>query len=277
MGIKHGSWPWNAACPARPKAPAAAKPRKGSSTGSAAHFGTGARTCWGQISRRIKDKATMASENNPVAVIDVDPKNTSISCRKCSHTGKDNRKSQAVFHCTRCGHTDHADTNAAAGRAVNARISHHPVPRQTRKNGVAAFKNPPDSSMGSTSRKIRTPATRTVTNKNPATTLRPVIHWPETSPNWLTRISRTLASTPHPISRNRTPTAVSSGADGGQGAVKTVVVFRSRLPGNDGDKFLTHGDLRKDWIWQPCNPRFSRSRTAVSPKIQPGELGDRIK
>ena len=55
----------------------------------------------------------------------ISPKNTSTKCRICGHIAKENRKTQAVFRCIRCGHTENADLNAsinilAAGHAVIA-------------------------------------------------------------------------------------------------------------------------------------------------------------
>ena len=43
----------------------------------------------------------------------VDPRNTSRTCHICKHCEKANRKSQALFVCKNCGHTDNADRNAA--------------------------------------------------------------------------------------------------------------------------------------------------------------------
>ena len=43
----------------------------------------------------------------------VDPKNTSRTCSACGHVAAENRESQAVFSCVSCGHTAHADVNAA--------------------------------------------------------------------------------------------------------------------------------------------------------------------
>ena len=43
----------------------------------------------------------------------VDPRYTSQTCPKCLTTDKKSRRSQSKFHCTRCGHTDNADVNAA--------------------------------------------------------------------------------------------------------------------------------------------------------------------
>lgn len=43
----------------------------------------------------------------------VDPKYTSQTCSECGNVDKNNRKSQSMFVCTACGHTDNADKNAA--------------------------------------------------------------------------------------------------------------------------------------------------------------------
>jgi putative transposase len=73
---------------------------------------------WGRLVMRLEDKA-------PGRVEKVDPAYTSQICHACGHRAADNRESQAVFRCRACGHTDHADVNAAeniaAGRAVTAR------------------------------------------------------------------------------------------------------------------------------------------------------------
>ena len=47
------------------------------------------------------------------SLILVDPKYTSQTCPECGTIDKANRKSQAVFLCVSCGHTDNADINAA--------------------------------------------------------------------------------------------------------------------------------------------------------------------
>ena len=46
-------------------------------------------------------------------VIEVDPKNTSRRCASCGYVAQENRESQAVFLCKKCGHEDNADHNAA--------------------------------------------------------------------------------------------------------------------------------------------------------------------
>lgn len=82
---------------------------------------------WGQLANRLQDKA-------PGRVVKVRAAYTSMTCPVCGRVDADSRKSQAEFVCTGCGHTDHADVNAArnilsralgrepaAGRAVAAR------------------------------------------------------------------------------------------------------------------------------------------------------------
>ncbi|MGZ0146113.1 RNA-guided endonuclease InsQ/TnpB family protein [Kribbella sp. WER1] len=74
--------------------------------------------CWAKFARRLRDKA-------PGRIEEVRAAFTSQTCHTCGHTSRENRKSQAVFRCTACGHVDHADVNAAkniaAGPAVTAR------------------------------------------------------------------------------------------------------------------------------------------------------------
>ncbi len=73
--------------------------------------------------KRLQDKAANATA--PVLVMAVNPKHTSQTCSECKHCAPENRESQAVFVCKACGHTEHADINAAknilaAGLAVSA-------------------------------------------------------------------------------------------------------------------------------------------------------------
>ncbi|MEV0403068.1 transposase [Actinoallomurus sp. NPDC050550] len=79
---------------------------------------------WGRLVTRLEDKA-------PGRVEKIDPAYTSQVCHACGHCAAENRESQAVFHCRACGHTDHADVNAAkniaAGRAVTARGALQPL------------------------------------------------------------------------------------------------------------------------------------------------------
>lgn len=46
---------------------------------------------------------------------------SSLECCNCGRSVKENRKSQAEFHCVSCGHEDHADRQAA--NAILARAT----------------------------------------------------------------------------------------------------------------------------------------------------------
>ena len=101
-------------------------------------------SCWGLLAQRVEQKAAASG----AAVIYVDPRFTSQQCHVCGHTAPANRDSQAVFRCQRCGHSDHADVNAARnilarglatmavpapapGHGAHARISRqHPLVRR---------------------------------------------------------------------------------------------------------------------------------------------------
>ncbi|GLY79449.1 transposase [Actinoallomurus iriomotensis] len=64
---------------------------------------------WGVFLTILSHKAESAGRQ----LIAVNPTNTSRTCAECEHCAKDNRVTQAVFRCTACGHTAHADINAA--------------------------------------------------------------------------------------------------------------------------------------------------------------------
>lgn len=46
-------------------------------------------------------------------LVKVNPAYTSQTCCACGSISGEHRESQAVFHCADCGHSAHADTNAA--------------------------------------------------------------------------------------------------------------------------------------------------------------------
>ena len=73
---------------------------------------------WGMLIARLEDKASGRVEKINAAF-------TSQRCHTCGYVAPENRESQALFRCVVCGHTAHADVNAArniaAGRAVAAR------------------------------------------------------------------------------------------------------------------------------------------------------------
>ncbi|WP_432869688.1 RNA-guided endonuclease InsQ/TnpB family protein [Microbispora rosea] len=64
---------------------------------------------WGVFLRVLAHKAESAGRE----LIAVNPANTSRTCSRCGHCAKDNRLTQAQFACKACGHTAHADVNAA--------------------------------------------------------------------------------------------------------------------------------------------------------------------
>ena len=70
----------------------------------------------GQLRTMLEDKA---KERGRV-VIPVDPKNTSRRCNVSGHTDSDNRQSQALFLCEKCGQSENADVNAAKNLLLKA-------------------------------------------------------------------------------------------------------------------------------------------------------------
>ena len=72
-----------------------------------------------QLRQFVSYKAKRAG----VPVVFVDPRNTSRMCSRCGCVAKRNRRSQAEFLCTRCGHTADADLNAARNLATRGGVS----------------------------------------------------------------------------------------------------------------------------------------------------------
>ncbi|GII93446.1 RNA-guided endonuclease InsQ/TnpB family protein [Sinosporangium siamense] len=64
---------------------------------------------WGVFLQILSHKAESAGR----LLIAVNPAGTSRTCARCGHCAADNRLTQAAFRCTACGHTAHADVNAA--------------------------------------------------------------------------------------------------------------------------------------------------------------------
>jgi IS605 OrfB family transposase len=58
-------------------------------------------------------KMAYKAEMCGVAVVYIDPRNTSRRCSHCGHIDKSNRKTQDKFLCIACGFSAHADVNAA--------------------------------------------------------------------------------------------------------------------------------------------------------------------
>jgi putative transposase len=76
---------------------------------------------WAQFVSILRAKAEEAGR----VVIDVDSRHTSDRCEACGYAAVENRVSQAVFCCQRCGHTVDADEHAARNirRAGLARLA----------------------------------------------------------------------------------------------------------------------------------------------------------
>lgn len=72
-----------------------------------------------QLRTFVAYKARLAG----VEIVVVDPAYTSQTCAACGYVAKANRLSQSEFRCMACGHTDHADANAARNIASRARAA----------------------------------------------------------------------------------------------------------------------------------------------------------
>ena len=64
---------------------------------------------WGYFRERLNIKAVDAG----CTVVAVNPACTSQTCSACGCVNRENRPDQATFCCVECGHSDHADVNAA--------------------------------------------------------------------------------------------------------------------------------------------------------------------
>jgi putative transposase len=76
---------------------------------------------WYELRRQIEYKMSWRGGQ----VLFVHPAGTSRTCSCCGHVSPENRPSQALFYCVKCGHTENADVNAAkvilgAGQALLA-------------------------------------------------------------------------------------------------------------------------------------------------------------
>ena len=76
---------------------------------------------WGEFLRQLEYKMRWTGG----LFLAVPAMNTSRTCPQCGHISKDNRKSQALFACVKCGFSDNADLVAAINikRAGHARLA----------------------------------------------------------------------------------------------------------------------------------------------------------
>ena len=76
-------------------------------------------SAWGRVRLYVRYKARRRGK----LLLSVPAQYSSQECAECRHTHPENRRSQSLFLCQRCGHTDNADHNAArviARRGVEA-------------------------------------------------------------------------------------------------------------------------------------------------------------
>jgi putative transposase len=68
--------------------------------------------------RRLREYLRYKAAASGIAVVAVDPRNTSKACSDCGHVGDENRRSRGHFHCGACGSEANADYNAAKNIAL---------------------------------------------------------------------------------------------------------------------------------------------------------------
>ena len=90
-----------------------------------------------QLRSFLQYKATLVG----VALVIVDPRNTSRTCSVCGHCDKANRKTQAQFRCLVCGHQAHADINAARNLRARAAVNQPLFSEQSRHQTPSTGKN----------------------------------------------------------------------------------------------------------------------------------------
>ncbi|MFG1680154.1 zinc ribbon domain-containing protein [Nonomuraea sp. NPDC049269] len=75
---------------------------------------------WHRIELATRSKARYTG----TCVITVNPAYTSQTCNVCTVVDRKSRENQAVFRCTSCGQTEHADVNAAKNILTAGRAEH---------------------------------------------------------------------------------------------------------------------------------------------------------
>lgn len=72
---------------------------------------------------QLRDFLTYKAKMAGIPIVLVDPAYTSQRCFECGHTERANRKTQDQFLCVQCGHSAHADVNAAKNIALRAAVN----------------------------------------------------------------------------------------------------------------------------------------------------------
>ena len=124
---------------------------------------------WGLLERQLAYKAG--------ALVKVDPANTSQTCAVCQPVDRENRKTQALFHCTVCGHTANADHNAA----INILARGVPLVRPARGVGASARRGASPSGTPTTREPgRRVPARAGPSGPAPVPSVNPSVYAPYT-------------------------------------------------------------------------------------------------
>jgi len=72
-----------------------------------------ARRCADVALSTFREYLQQKADERNVMVVYINPAYTSQACAECEHVEKDNRSTRDTFVCRNCGHTNHADWNAA--------------------------------------------------------------------------------------------------------------------------------------------------------------------
>ena len=62
---------------------------------------------------QLYDFTTYKAQERGIRVARIDPRHTSQMCSRCGHQARNNRRSQSLFLCRKCGYCRNADLNAA--------------------------------------------------------------------------------------------------------------------------------------------------------------------
>ncbi|WP_428342923.1 RNA-guided endonuclease InsQ/TnpB family protein [Mycobacterium sp.] len=100
--------------------------------------------CWGVIAQRLNHKMSASGTK----LVFVPAAYSSLECRNCGHSVKENRKSQTEFRCVQCGHEDHADIQAAntiLARATAPALTSGPEATPVTAGVLAQARRPDDA------------------------------------------------------------------------------------------------------------------------------------
>jgi putative transposase len=124
-------------------------------------------SAWGEVVSFTRYKALRHGK----LVITVPPAYSSQTCAACGHVNPDSRRSQAEFVCQDCGHTDHADHNAAvviAQRGIKKLLSGDPLTKTRQRTRIFQKLGPERSEVtpGETDIRHAKPAASTHKSRN---------------------------------------------------------------------------------------------------------------